>query len=155
MTGDEFEAWLGDAFAAFRPKAEATDASCAPYPEREYDLHNGTLTFFEDGVPRLRARIQVVGTTGRSDWLWAWANERLPRDVIRDAEAVRRFGEDNGVEWFSEERFEPQQLEAFGWEMTIAAAKIAGAVGATAVPYGDGGRQTFFLLHDLRRVEPH
>ena len=156
MTDDEFQAWLDEGFENFKTKAAATDAACAPYREREYNLHDGTLTFFDNSVPKLRASVQVVGTTAPNDFLWAWANDCFPPHVLRDAQTARDFGVRNGLLFLSRERFDPQNPRVFGWEMTAATARLTDAIGATAVPYGDDeGRLTFFLLHDLRPVEFH
>jgi hypothetical protein len=36
------------------------------WPRWDYDFDRGTLTFSQDGVPKVRASIQVIGTTSIS-----------------------------------------------------------------------------------------
>jgi hypothetical protein len=62
-------------------------------PHWDYDLERGNLTFSESGVPKVRASIQVIGTTSFSGgtWLWGWANESLPPNVTKAVAKVREF----------------------------------------------------------------
>jgi hypothetical protein len=60
-----------------------------------YGLERGTLAFSENGVPRVMASIQVIGTTSVSGgtWMWGWANKCLPSNVTKAVAKVREFGE--------------------------------------------------------------
>jgi hypothetical protein len=46
------------------------------WPRWDYDFDRATLTFSKEGVPKVRASIQVVGTSSKTGgtWLWASAN---------------------------------------------------------------------------------
>jgi len=100
------------------------------WPRWDYDLHAGTLTFSADGIPKVVAAIQVVGTTQNAShrWTWAWANESLPLNVTEYARKVRQFGLAEGLSRLTEpELVDDQHL---GWVMTAIMARITGAKGA-------------------------
>ena len=94
------------------------------WPHWDYDLERGTLTFSQDGVPKIVASIQVVGTTSASGgtWLWGWANEHLPPTVTTAMAKVRQFGEAERVAQLTEAKLTDD--EHLGWAMTAIAAKL-------------------------------
>src|SRR5215471_10510815 len=108
------------------------------WPRWEYDFDRGTLTFTQDGVPKVLASIQVVGTTSISGgtWLWGWANESLTRKVTAQISKVRAFGEAEEIPELT--NAELPDDEYLGWGMTAVAAKLLGAKGAYRCP-GDNG----------------
>src|SRR5580658_846273 len=61
----------------------------------DYDLDRGIFVFSENGMPKVRASIEVVGSTSVSGgtWMWSWANRSLPPDVTEAMTKVREFGE--------------------------------------------------------------
>ncbi len=107
-------------------------------PRWYYDFDRGTLTFSQDGEPKVVALIQVVGTTSISSgtWLWAWANQSLPTGVIEGSIKVREFGEREQLPELSQEKWPDD--EHLGWEMTAIAAKVLGAKGAYRCPGTNG-----------------
>lgn len=116
----------------------------------DYDLDALTLTFSEAGAAKLVADIQVVGTTGAEEWLWAWANAGLPEACRRDAELVKAFGEDNGVEELSFELLGADDVNSLGWTLTAVAARVCDAEGAYRAPR-DGGA-LFMICRNFRYV---
>lgn len=108
------------------------------WPRWNYDLDCGTLTFFKDGVPKVQASIQAVGTTSISSktWLWAWANEYLPSNVKKGVEDVRAFGERENISELTKAKLPDD--EHLGWEMTAISARILRARGAYRCQ-GDNG----------------
>lgn len=108
------------------------------WPRWNYNLEHGTLTFSQDDVPKVIASIQVVGSTSKSGgtWMWGWANENMPPNVVRAISKVRRFGEaENLVELTQPSAPDDEYI---GWEMTAIAAKLLGAKGAYRCPWEDG-----------------
>jgi len=104
----------------------------------DYDLDRGTLTFSQDGQPKVVAAIQVVGSISLSSgtWLWSWANQCFPLCVTQDVEKVRAFGElENLAELTQAKRPADEHV---GWKMTAIAAKVLGAKGAYRCP-GENG----------------
>lgn len=108
------------------------------WPRWDYEFEGGTLTFSQDGVPKVIAAIQVVGSTSISGgtWLWSWANASLPAKVTAAMGSVRAFGEaENLVELT---RASSPDNEYLGWEMTAIAAKVLGSKGAYRCPGNNG-----------------
>jgi hypothetical protein len=64
------------------------------WPRWDYDLERGTLTFSANGMPKVSASIQIIGTTSVSGgtWMRGWANESLPSNVTREVAKVLEFG---------------------------------------------------------------
>ena len=91
--------WSCDAVAAVTAMNEAWierhGLRNAPYV---WDLAQGLLTFRSSGRV-VTANICVVGTASDSDqtFLWAWANDSLPRASVRGAHAVREFGAEHDL----------------------------------------------------------
>jgi uncharacterized protein DUF6882 len=104
----------------------------------DYDLERGTLTFSQDGKPRVLASIQVIGTTSISGqtWMWGWANESLPASVTKLVAKVRAFGESERIGELT--AAELPDDEYLGWGMTAVAAKVLGAQGAYRCPGKNG-----------------
>jgi hypothetical protein len=108
------------------------------WPRWDYDLERGTLTFSANGVPKVLASIQVVGTTSLTGgtWMWGWANENLPPKVTKEVAKVREFGLAGNIPELKEAELPDD--EYLGWGMTAVAAKLLGAKGAYRCP-GDNG----------------
>ncbi|HXW56371.1 MAG TPA: hypothetical protein VEJ67_11520 [Candidatus Cybelea sp.] len=108
------------------------------WPKWEYDLDRGTLAFTRDGVLKVLASIQVVGTTSISGgtWLWGWANESLTPKVTAQLAKVRVFGETENIPELT--KAELPDDEYLGWGMTAVAAKLLAAKGAYRCP-GENG----------------
>jgi hypothetical protein len=108
------------------------------WPRWDYDLERGTLTFSENGVPKVVALIQVVGTTSvaHRTWMWGWANESLPANATKSVTTVREFGHTQRIAELTETTLPDD--EYLGWGMTAVAAKVLGAKGAYRCPDKDG-----------------
>jgi hypothetical protein len=108
------------------------------WPRWDYNLERGTLTFSENGTPKVLASIQVIGTTSVSGgtWMWGWANESLPSNVTKAVAKVREFGEAGNIEELTEA--ELPDNEHLGWGMTAVAAKLLRAKGAYRCPATNG-----------------
>jgi len=100
------------------------------WPRWRYDLDRGTLTFLRGDAPKVRASIQVIGSTSSetNTWLWAWANPSLPKKVTEAAAILRKFGEKEKLAQLVEPSIPSD--EYLGWEMAGLAAKLTGAKGA-------------------------
>jgi hypothetical protein len=112
------------------------------WPRYDYDLEIGTLTFSEDGVPKVIAEIQIAGSTSANagNWLWSWANTHWPPERVTDAAVVRAYGEEHGIRQLTHDFVEDDgDLNALGWELTAVMARLTGAVGAYRPPRDEGG----------------
>ncbi len=120
------------------------------WPSYNYDAQAGTLVFSEGDVPKVIAEIQIVGTTGKSDWLWSWANDHWADCCIDEMYKVRDFGIEHGIEQLSSEYLEDDDLNGLGWAMTAVAARLLGAVGAYRPIQGTGA--VFFVCKSFKFV---
>jgi len=112
----------------------AQEFHISSWPRWDYDLKHGTLTFSENGVPKVLASIQVIGTTSVADgtWMWGWANDSLPPNVTKAVARVREFGQARNITELTEATLPDD--EHLGWGMTAVAAKLLGAKGAYRCP---------------------
>lgn len=135
-------------FAGFRHKAVhelmrlnelcEKEFRISTWPRWDYDLDVGTLTFSQEGVTRVAASIEVVGTTSDTDntWLWSWANSTLPFCVTSAIRNVKSFGEKEGITELTSSIL--ANNDHLGWAMSAVATKILGARGAYRCPSKNG-----------------
>jgi len=112
-----------------------------------WDLEQTTITFARpDDV--VIGDICVVGTAAESTgtFLWAWANEALPRRAWATLDAVRQFGRLHRLSLLMDAEWPGGRAE--GLEMLAVAGRILDAEGAWVDTSGD--LTLFFLLFDLR-----
>ncbi len=151
MTPEEFSRYKHDAVHELMVLNENCDQrfKINSLPRWSYDLNGGTLTFSEDGIPKVTARIEVVGTTSRDlgNWMWGWANRSLPLVVTETTSRVREFGEDNDIQDLATPTLRDD--EHLGWEMTAITAKVIGAKGAYRCPSDDGFIYLVYLDIDV------
>jgi len=116
-----------------------------------YDLEKGTLTFSHEGVPHVIAAIQAIGSlsTRTSSWLWAWANESIPKEMSNALLAIREFGQKNNITRLTQDYWEATEDD--GWEMSAVATRLLGAKGVYRCP-GESG-YLFLLLTDIYFVQ--
>jgi len=114
----------------------------------DYDQDTGLLTFSSDGIPRLIADIDVVGSTSTTSgtWLWSWDNESILDSMKERMKRVRAVGEARGFVRLTDARWAAD--EADGWELTAAAALLLKAEGAYRSPHDRGA--LFMILHNVR-----
>jgi len=83
----------------------------------------------------------VAGT-----WLWSWANDCFPENVVAPVRKVKEFGIAEKLRELTEDS-SPDD-EYLGWAMTAIAARILEAKGAYRCPR-DAGGYTYLLYTDL------
>ncbi|ESQ92417.1 DUF6882 domain-containing protein [Asticcacaulis benevestitus] len=119
-------------------------------PRYDYDVEAQQLTFSENGVVKVVADIQVVGTVSPKDWLWGWANTHWPEPVVADLERVVSFGEENSIQELISGYVTDVDLNQLGWELTAVAVRVLDAVGAYRPPSETGA--LFLLIKSNRFV---
>jgi hypothetical protein len=84
------------------------------WPRWDYDLERGTVTFSQNGVPKVFASIQVIRTTSISGGtrMWGWANKSLSPNVKAVAN-VRAFGQVGNIAELTEAELPDD--EHLGW----------------------------------------
>ncbi len=138
---DWYADWSDEALHGLQDKIARMQAEfrLGQWPRFDIDLTTRTLIFSENGVPKVRAEIQIVGTTSNADWLWGWANTSLPPGSIAESAQVRDFGQQHGICDLTHERARGEDLNALGWKMTAIMARVTGAMGAYRPPRSDVG----------------
>ena len=140
MTPSEFEKYKHEAAHESLRLNELCNRQfrISEWPRWDYELDDGTLTFSQEGTPRVIADILVAGSTSKSGgtWLWSWANESLPALVTEPMNRVREFGEREGIEALARE-MHPDD-EYLGWAMTAIAVRIMNAKGSYRCPTENG-----------------
>jgi hypothetical protein len=117
-----------------------------------FDSDLGTLTFSSDGVPRLVADVQLVGSLSddTNTWLWAWANPDNSSHLIREMHRLPVFGTVRGWDAFACEEAQPCTLEE-AWEHAAVATILLEGEAVFRAPMDH--LHHFMVLRNLRR--PH
>jgi hypothetical protein len=115
-----------------------------------YDWYQETqqLIFSENGVAKVVADIQFVGSisTQSDTWLWAWANDSVDPRLSTSMSVVRKFGEEHGFDHLISKQWHAHEVD--GWEMASIAAFLLKARGAYRTPKETGF--TFMIMTDVR-----
>ena len=86
--------------------------------EPELDIEKGIVKFGEKEFP-----IQLIGFLDPDEdtWSWAWDNEDIgfPEDLIKEAKAIKEFGQEQNVPQFYENVFSANLAEAHILTMTV------------------------------------
>lgn len=153
MTENAFKEFKHEAVHALMDLNEACEKKfgISAWPRWDYDLDAGTLTFSEEGVPRVVAQIQAVGTTSAisGTWLWAWANESIPPNMTQKLTAVRAFGLAEEIAELTEPSLPDD--EYLGWEVTSLVARLTAAKGAYRCPNENGF--LYVIYTEIQSVE--
>lgn len=109
------------------------------WPRWDWDQGERRIVFSEDGVPKVVADIQFVGTisTETNTWLWAWDNPHLDAELSRAIREVRQFGAAHGIAQLTTAKWAADAVD--GWEMTSISAYILQAKGVYRTPRDAGG----------------
>jgi hypothetical protein len=106
------------------------------WPRWDYNADDSTLTFSQDGKPRVVADVLIIGTTKEDRWQWTWANGDVPADRRALADPLRVFGEKNT--WAKLTTAFLDSDEYIGWEMTAIAVHVLDAKGSYRFPTEEG-----------------
>ena len=141
---DWYGEWLHDAYHELQAKNGRLqdEFRFGEWDRFHYDLPSGTLTFSEKGEARVVCEIQAAGTTSAAagNWLWAWANSDWPAEIVADSRLVRAFGDEHGICELTHDLVDGDvELNALGWRLTAAMARITDALGAYRPPRDEGG----------------
>src|SRR5690606_27691909 len=94
------------------------DFELGKYERYDWDQETQQLTWSDEGIPKVVADIQFVGSisTISNTWLWSWANPSVIDSMSNHLNDVRRFGEKHSISKLVEEKWPADELD--GWEMT-------------------------------------
>ncbi len=138
-------------YSATTQKALDDDYQLSSHEQWDLDQVTGELTFSDEGVPRLSAKIQFIGSySDRSKtWLWSWGNSTITPALFKRMEVLRSLGAKHGFSKLTQRSW-PAQLSD-GWEMATVANYLLKAKGIYRVPFETGF--VFLLITDIRKVQ--
>ena len=118
MRSDDWKDLLGQSIEYLDSRQEwcKREFRLSEYERYFWDQENGTIVFSDEGIPKVEATIQFVGTfSSNSDtWLWGWANESFLDDLTSDVLSVREFGRKHGFSQLTEEGCARRQISLCG-----------------------------------------
>ncbi len=120
------------------------------YKRYDYDMDKETLIFSNQGIPYVRATIQVAGSISKKSktWLWGWANPHVPDNATKKLGKVRAFGEKHGIRKLMERKWEATEED--GWEMSAVCNRLIKGKGVYRCP--DKSGFLFLVLTNIRRA---
>ena len=146
---DSYEKFLEAAMANFVPNATRLNEE---YKLGSYWWHldqgTGKLTFSKDGVTKVVADAQIVGSysTYSHTWMWSWANKSVDEGMKKDIWRVKEYGERNHYKELTIAKWECS--EDYASTMTAATGYLLKAKGAYRGPIEDG--YVYMLITDIR-----
>jgi hypothetical protein len=144
----DWAGWSREAVAAMNARNQSWLARYqlerAPYG---WDLDKAEL-WFERATDQVVADLCLVGSASETagTFLWAWANDAMPRGAQRGIEAVRSFGVTHDLPLLTTPEWPGGRAE--GLEMLAVAGRIQDASGGFIDTAGD--LTLFFTLHRFR-----
>ena len=121
------------------------------YERFDWDQEKMQLVWSDDGVAKVVADIQFVGSisTKSDTWLWSWANPSVQASLSSDMGKVQVYGNGHGFKKLTEEKWAADEVD--GWEMTAISAYLLKAQGA----YRSTGQNgfTYMVFADIRFAE--
>lgn len=122
------------------------------YDRFDWSQSEALIVFSTDGIPKVVADIQFVGSYSDTSktWLWAWANDSIESHLTRDSERVKTFGAARGFKQLTDARWSATEND--GWQMAFFQADLTDADMAYRTPFEQG--KTYFTLKNIRWAPP-
>lgn len=120
------------------------------WPRWDYSMEDATLTFSQDGNPKVVCDMQVVGTTVGDSWEWSWGNHHLPDACRYLMQEVLSFGEEK--EWELLTTLFLDNDEYLGWECSSIANHVLNGIGAYRCPDNDESGFVYVVILSSRFV---
>ena len=129
----------------------ADEFGLGSYERWDIDQEVGELTFSDGGVPKLVCSVVMLGSFSKSSqtWMWGWANPSLLEPLTRETNALKQYGEDNGIEDFTIEKTPATEGEA--WALSALACRVLGGRGLYRGATGNGF--VVMMIKELKRSE--
>lgn len=120
------------------------------YERWDYQQESGDFVFSHQAVPKMAARVQLVGSysSAAKTWLWSWANPTIVESAREQVSKVREFGIAEGIPRLAEAKWSGEESDC--WEMAAVSAKLLEAKGAYRCPVRSGFLYAIFM--DVKRV---
>lgn len=141
------------AYATARQDVLRDEFRLNAWPRWDWDQDERRIVFSDEGVPKLVADIQFVGTisTETNTWLWAWDNPHIDPELCRAILEVRQFGETHDIAQLTTPKWAADDVD--GWEMTSISAYVLQAKGVYRTPR-DGGGFTYMIFTSIAWADP-
>lgn len=97
---------------------------------------DGSVVFHTKSGMVVTAPVQIIGSynTIEKSWLWGWANASINEALRRDAEKVRQYAFEQGINELTDAKIECEESDC--WEFTALACKLCDAQAGYRGPAG-------------------
>ena len=150
VTERDWQSWSRESVALMQERNRSFVATfdLAGYPFR-WNLDAAQIAYLV-GERAVLADLCVVGSVSECErtFLWAWANDAVPRRARERIDEVRAFGEAHDLPLLTIAEWPGGRAE--GLEMLAVAGRVLDADGVFVAP--DRGRDFLFTLHRFRTV---
>ncbi len=147
---DAYNKLLNDCVAEVEGKNQklADEFGLGSFERWDIDQEIGELVFSDSGVPKLVCSVTMLGSFSNSSetWMWGWANPSLLEPLTRDTNALKEYGEQNGIEELVVEKTSATEGEA--WALSALSCRILDGLGLYRGPTGSG-----FVVMMLKGIE--
>jgi hypothetical protein len=117
-----------------------------------WDMETATLTFLENGQPRVVATIEFAGTYASvpKTWMWAWANPSVPGAATRRLNEVREYGRKHDLVPLYADHWHAPEVHAL--EMAVVTAYLLDGRGVYHAPAGPPGTTVYMVITSAQWV---
>ena len=141
--------WIAEAALAIKQDALTEGYGLGTWPVWNAELGQGSLTFSDEQGIQVFAEVQIAGTLGPRNWVWAWGNPHLPQPFTTDSAAAKALGDKHDVAELRERIVADSDLEALAWRLTAAAVKLVAGLGAYRAPAGEAS--VYLIIKSIAR----
>jgi len=120
------------------------------WPRWDYSMEEGTLTFSEEGKPKVICDMQVVGSTQGESWEWSWGNINFPIACRQRIQEVKAFGEEK--QWEKLTSLFLENDEFLGWECVAISNHVLNGIAAYRCPSRREGDFIYLVILSSRFV---
>jgi hypothetical protein len=128
MNEDEFGQMLDAAMDAMERKNDELTQRFGIGRAQEWkaDLEVPVIRFLNGGQVIATADLLVVGSLSHNNsWMWGWANQSLPEHVRTASDAMKDFGPETGLEFFTGPKWSADEELAW-WFCALACSRLQG-----------------------------
>jgi len=147
----DFESVLRSSMEELMSQTQSHQAAWGFGSEEDWQLDqdDGRLVFKFPGRTAI-APVQIVGTydTIAGSWMWAWANPLIAEDLKVDANLLKAYGEQQGIQRLTIPEWLGQESDC--WYMAALASRLSNAHGAYRGPSAD--TYTFMTFGEVSHV---
>jgi hypothetical protein len=148
-----YDATIEEAADAMRQKQKAfiDRFHLGTHGRFDWSQEEGVIVFSSNGLPKVAADIQFVGSFSNTSktWLWAWANDTVLAKMSADSQRVLQFGRERHFKRLTEAKWPAEEVDC--WNVTSLQAHLTGAEGMYRTSKRDG--DTYLTLRNTHWVK--